>query len=119
EITLIDVTQAEDAIDAKMAVVLPQLTPGGDDARVIEEADGEGPDDAPRFGALGVLVADRQLALAADGLAAGRRGATAAILGGAEAPPGPRRSSARTATQREPSTSASISSIENISGGSM
>ena len=46
-------------------------------------------------------------------------GRTAAILARASRAAAPRRSSPRSATQREPSTSASISSSENMSGGSV
>src|SRR3954452_12057645 len=52
----------------EMAIVLPELAPGGDDAGALEETKGEGPDRPPAL-ALRSGIDDGHFAFGTDGLA--------------------------------------------------
>src|SRR6266851_1199020 len=55
-----------DTVGAEVAVALPQLAPGDQHARLVHEAEGEGPDNALAPRAIGAFVVDPQLRLRAD-----------------------------------------------------
>ena len=137
--------QACDPVGAKVADVLPQFAPGDDDPRGIKNPNAKGQIVRRLVSALGVPVGDGKLLFPPDRLAdrrdfevargdpvaradqQRRRVQLVAKFGPADggdlrqrvARRGSEPRIAAVRTQREPSASASISSIENISGGSM
>lgn len=133
-----------DAVGPETAEILPRLAPCQHDPHQIEKSEREGPDHPLRQFSLFVAIGHHDLALLANNIANGgeidvdgghglpgadKQGGIIEFLaqgigqnggdldecgaGGLRQP-----SSARPATHRDPSTSASISCCENISGGS-
>src|SRR5262245_982263 len=141
-VALVGQTKADDPIGSKVPIVLAQLAPRRQHAAAIEEAEHDRPDRSPRALTLGVGILEDELALRADRLpyrgeidplflrlgSRPRKQAAvvhalaqvvrAAILAMASAAARASGSSVRCATHRDPRTRASISSSENIRGGS-